>query len=72
VVAAAHSGASRPGRGFVRARPKPAQASNNPLYTEISLPQWLAANPARLLEDNFGVTSEMIDKLPKAALGIAK
>jgi len=45
---------------------------NNPLYTEISLSQWLAANPARLLEDNFGVTAEAIDKLPKAALGIAK
>jgi len=45
---------------------------NNPLYTEISLSQWLAANPARLLEDNFGVTSEVIEKLPKAALGIAK
>jgi len=27
---------------------------------------------ARLLEDNFGVTSEMIEKLPKAALGIAR
>jgi oxalate decarboxylase len=45
---------------------------NNPLYTEISLSQWLAANPARLIEDNFGVTSEVIEKLPKAALGIAK
>jgi len=45
---------------------------NNPLYTEISLSQWLAANPASLLEDNFGVTAEVIDKLPKAALGIAK
>ena len=45
---------------------------NNPLYTEISLSQWLTTNPARLLEDNFGVTSEVIEKLPKAALGIAK
>jgi len=45
---------------------------NNPLYTEISLSQWLAANPAGLLEDNFRVTSEVIEKLPKAALGIAK
>jgi oxalate decarboxylase len=45
---------------------------NNPLYTEISLSQWLAANPARMLADNFGVTSEVIDKLPKAALGIVK
>jgi oxalate decarboxylase len=45
---------------------------NNPLYTEISLSQWLAANPASLLEDNFGVTAEVINKLPKAALGIAK
>ena len=45
---------------------------NNPHYEEISLSQWLASNPARLLEDNFGVTAEMIDKLPKAALGIVK
>jgi oxalate decarboxylase len=44
---------------------------NNPLYTEISLSQWLAANPASMLKDNFGVTAEVIDKLPKAALGIA-
>ena len=28
--------------------------------------------PPGLLEDNFGVTAEMIDKLPKAALGIVK
>jgi len=45
---------------------------NNPHYEEISLSQWLASNPASLLADNFGVTSEVIDKLPKAALGIAK
>ena len=45
---------------------------NNPLYTEISLSRWLASNPAALLEDNFGVTSEVIRNLPKAALGIAR
>ncbi len=45
---------------------------NNPHYEEISLSQWLASNPARLLEDNFGVTAEVIEKLPKAALGIVK
>ena len=45
---------------------------NNAHYEEISLSQWLASNPASLLADNFGVTSEVIDKLPKAALGIAK
>jgi oxalate decarboxylase len=45
---------------------------NNPLYTEISLSQWLAANPPALLADNFGLTEQMIDKLPKAALGIMK
>jgi oxalate decarboxylase len=45
---------------------------NNPLYKEISLSQWLAANPPGLLEDNFGLTAQAIDKLPKAALGIVK
>jgi oxalate decarboxylase len=45
---------------------------NNPLYTEISLSQWLAANPASLLADNFGLTAQVIDRLPKAALGILK
>jgi len=45
---------------------------NNPHYEEISLSQWLASNPAALLAENFGVTEEVIDKLPKAALGIAK
>jgi len=45
---------------------------NNPHYEEISLSQWLASNPAALLAQNFGVTEEVIDKLPKAALGIAK
>src|SRR2546422_503226 len=45
---------------------------NNPHYEEISLSQWLASNPASLLADNFGVTSEVIDRLPRAALGIAK
>jgi oxalate decarboxylase len=45
---------------------------NNPLYTEISLSQWLAANPASLLADNFGLTEQVIDRLPKAALGILK
>jgi oxalate decarboxylase len=43
---------------------------NNPLYTEISITQWLAANPAQIVADNFGLTEQMIDKLPKAALGI--
>jgi oxalate decarboxylase len=45
---------------------------NNPHYEEISLSQWLASNPAALLAENFGVTEEVIDKLPKAALGITK
>jgi oxalate decarboxylase len=45
---------------------------NNPHYEEISLSQWLASNPAALLAENFGVTEEVIDKLPKAALGIVK
>jgi oxalate decarboxylase len=45
---------------------------NNPQYQEISLSQWLAANPASLLADNFGLTAQLIDKMPKAALGILK
>jgi oxalate decarboxylase len=45
---------------------------NNPDYEEISLSQWLASNPAPLLAENFGVTEEVIAKLPKAALGILK
>jgi oxalate decarboxylase len=38
---------------------------NNPLYTEISLSQWLAANPPALLADNFGLTEQMIDNCPR-------
>jgi oxalate decarboxylase len=45
---------------------------NNPLYTEISLSQWLAANPPGLIADNFGLTEQLVDKLPRAALGIVK
>jgi oxalate decarboxylase len=45
---------------------------SNPHYAEISLSQRLASNPARLLEENFGVTSEVVERLLKAALGIAK
>jgi oxalate decarboxylase len=45
---------------------------NNPHYEEISLSQWLAANPAQLLGTNFGVREDVIAKLPKAALGILK
>jgi oxalate decarboxylase len=45
---------------------------NNPLYMEISLSQWLAANPPSLIADNFGLTEQLVDKLPRAALGIVK
>ena len=55
--------------------PEPTQVLilfNNPHYEEISLSQWLASNPAPLLETNFGLSEEVVAKLPKAALGILK
>jgi oxalate decarboxylase len=36
---------------------------NSPVYEEIS--SWLAANPAQMIADNFGITKEVVDKLPK-------
>jgi oxalate decarboxylase len=39
-------------------------AFNSPDYQEISLSTWLAANPVKLLEANFGVDAAMIAKMP--------
>jgi oxalate decarboxylase len=45
-------------------------AFNSPDYQEISLSGWLASNPLKLLEDNFGVDAGMIEKLPDHRLKI--
>jgi oxalate decarboxylase len=43
---------------------------NSPVYEEISISGWLAANPASMIADNFKLTPEQVAKLPRAALGI--
>ena len=43
---------------------------NSGVYEEISLAAWLGANPAGILEDNFGVGSEVVKRLPKKSAGI--
>jgi oxalate decarboxylase len=43
---------------------------NSPVYQEISLAAWLGANPALLLEDNFGLSSTVVGQLPKKSRGI--
>ncbi len=43
---------------------------NSPFYQEISISDWLASNPASIIEANFGLSRELVDKLPKGALGI--
>ena len=43
-------------------------AFNSPDYQEISLSTWLASNPARLLEANFGVDAALVEKLPDHSL----
>ncbi len=45
---------------------------NTPHYQQISLSQWLGANPAQLIADNFGITEETVKMLPKELIGIAK
>jgi oxalate decarboxylase len=44
---------------------------NSPVYQEINISTWLAANPAYVLADNFGITREMVEKLPKQTVGFA-
>jgi oxalate decarboxylase len=44
---------------------------NSPIYQEINISTWLAANPAYLLTDNFGVIGELVEKLPKQTVGFA-
>jgi hypothetical protein len=42
---------------------------NNPVYEEINLSTWLAANPASILEANFGLTKGVVDYLPRKLVG---
>jgi oxalate decarboxylase len=44
---------------------------NSPIYHEINISTWLAANPPYLLADNFGITEELVEKLPKQTVGFA-
>lgn len=39
-------------------------------YQEISLSTWMANNPARVIEDNFGITAEDVARMPKSKLAI--
>ncbi|HKS80169.1 MAG TPA: cupin domain-containing protein [Candidatus Acidoferrales bacterium] len=43
---------------------------NSPVYEEISISGWLAANPPSMLADNFKLTSDQVARLPKASQGI--
>jgi oxalate decarboxylase len=45
---------------------------NSGEYQEISLAKWLGGNPDSLLAVNFGISKEMIDRLPKKEHGILK
>jgi oxalate decarboxylase len=43
---------------------------NSPVYEEINISSWLAANPTGIITDNFGIHKELVDKLPTETLGI--
>jgi oxalate decarboxylase len=43
---------------------------NSSEYEEISLSNWLGANPSSLLAANFGIPKEMIDRMPVKETGI--
>jgi oxalate decarboxylase len=43
---------------------------NSGLYQEISLTNWLGGNPNSLLTSNFGISQDMLDRLPKKEVGI--
>jgi oxalate decarboxylase len=43
---------------------------NSPVYEEISISGWLAANPPSMLADNFKLTPDQVARLPKTAQGI--
>jgi oxalate decarboxylase len=44
---------------------------NSGLYEEISLSSWLGGNPGSLLVDNFGISKELVEKLPRKSSGIS-
>jgi oxalate decarboxylase len=43
---------------------------NSGVYEEISLSNWLGANPNSILTTNFGVGKDLLDRLPKSEKGI--
>jgi oxalate decarboxylase len=43
---------------------------NSPVFEEISISSWLAANPPSMVADNFGLTTKQVADLPKAQFGI--
>jgi oxalate decarboxylase len=43
---------------------------NSPVYEEISLSTWLAANPPSMVADNLGLSLSEVEKLPRTTLGI--
>jgi len=44
---------------------------NSPVYEEINISTWLAANPVGIITDNFGISRELAAKLPKKSIVIA-
>ena len=44
---------------------------NSGIYEEISLSAWLGANPASLLFDNFGISADLVDRMPRKSAGIS-
>ena len=45
---------------------------NSPVFEEISITSWLAGNPASLIADNFQISKEQVERMPKSAAGILK
>lgn len=45
---------------------------NSGEFQEIALSSWLGANPVSVLETNFGISRDQIDKLPKKETGIIR
>ena len=45
---------------------------NSPRYQQISLSEWLGANPTQLISDNFSISNDVTDKLPTELIGIVK
>jgi oxalate decarboxylase len=46
-------------------------AFDNGDYQEISLSTWLAANPTKMVADNFKISDELVDKLPNHRVFVA-